>query len=56
MRRWAAIALKVRTAEIVVHSITVPVDGSAFAVTDEMYPTESSSQWAREPLRSAVDH
>jgi len=56
MRRWAAIALKVRTAEIVVHSITVPVDGSAFAVTDEMYPTESPSQWAREPLRSAVDH
>lgn len=56
MRRWAAIALKVRTADIVVHSITVPVHGSPFAVTDEMYPTESSSQWAREPLRSAVDH
>lgn len=56
MRRWAAIALKVRTAEIVVHSITVPVQGSPFAVTDEMYPCESSSQWAREPLRSAVDH
>lgn len=56
MRTWAEIALKVRAAGIVIHSITVPAPGSPFAVTDEMYPTESSSQWAREPLRSAVDH
>ena len=56
MRRWAAVAMKIRTADVLVQAITVPVEGSSFAVTDDMYPSESSSQWAREPLRSAVDH
>lgn len=56
MRTWAEIALKIRTTDIVVHSVTVPAPGSPFAVTDDLYPNESSSQWAREPLRSAVDH
>ena len=56
MRTWAEIALKIRTADIIVHTITVPAPSSPFAVTDEFYPSESSSQWAREPLRSAVDH
>lgn len=56
MRAWAEIALTIRTADIVVHSVTVPKPGSPFATTDELYLYESSSQWAREPLRSAVDH
>ena len=56
MRVWAEIALKIRAADVIVHTVTVPAAGSAFAVTDDLYPYESSSQWAREPLRSAVDH
>lgn len=56
MRTWAEIALKIRAVDTVVHTVTVPAPGSPFAVTDELYPYESSSQWAREPLRSAIDH
>lgn len=56
MRTWAEVALKIRTIDVIVHTVTQPAPGSPFAMTDDMYPTESSSQWAREPLRSAVDH
>jgi hypothetical protein len=56
MRSWAEVALHIRMVDKLVHSVTVPVPGSPFALTDDLYPSESSSQWAREPLRSAVDH
>lgn len=56
MGTWAEIALKIRAASHIVHTVSIPKNGSAFATTDDLYPTESSSQWAREPLRSAVDH
>ncbi len=45
MRTWAEIALKIRAANHIVHTVSIPESGSAFASTDDLYPTESSSQW-----------
>ncbi|MGO4785207.1 hypothetical protein [Cryobacterium sp. W22_MBD10_FK3] len=56
MKRWAEFALSIRTAGHTLARVTAPQGGSAFALVDDRYPSESVSQWAREGLRSAVDH
>lgn len=56
MRRWAGLALTVRSYGQVISTVSTPRPGTAFAAADSMYPTESMSQWCREGMRSALDH
>lgn len=56
MRRWAELALTVRSYGQVISTVSTPRPGTAFAAADSMYPTESMSQWCREGMRSALDH
>ncbi len=56
MRRWAELALTVRSYGQVISTVSTPRPGTAFATADAMYPTESISQWCREGMRSALDH
>lgn len=52
---WTQFALRIRTVEHVVAKVAHPDKGTPFARADGMYP-EAISQWAREGLRSALDH
>ncbi|TFC40264.1 hypothetical protein [Cryobacterium sp. TMT2-42-4] len=56
MQRWTELALSIRTAVHTVANVAIPLKGSAFAMVDDLFPAESVSQWAREGLRSSVDH
>lgn len=54
--RWAEIAVLVRTIADVHARCVIPVTGSDSEIVDQQYPRESFSQWAREGLRSGLDH
>jgi len=56
MERWAGFALHIRTYSGVLAEVTVPSEGTPFARADNLYPSESISQWCREGLRSALEH
>lgn len=55
-QQWTTFALTIRTYERIVGDISTPVEGTPFARADDLYPSESISQWCREGLRSALDH
>lgn len=54
--RWAGAAMTVRSLLDVHARCAVPLAGSDSAAVDALYPRESFSQWAREGIRSALDH
>lgn len=54
--RWAGAAMTIRSLIDVHARCAVPLAGSDSAQVDELYPSESYSQWAREGVRSALDH
>ncbi|MFC7789728.1 hypothetical protein ACU045_12210 [Microbacterium sp. MAHUQ-60] len=56
LQRWAESAVLARTIADVHARCTVPLAGSQSAQLDDLYPRESYSQWAREGVRSALDH
>lgn len=54
--RWAGAAMTVRSLADVHARCAVPLPGSDSAQVENLYPRESYSQWAREGVRSALDH
>lgn len=55
-QRWAELALRIRTDEWLISTVSQPEPGTAFYDVDHWYLREAISQWSREGIRSAVDH